>query len=64
MIGEAEVVRFKWALAGLSVYSAQLEIEFLPSLNQQQRSLERVLAIAIAPILEQRVRIQYVRANG
>jgi hypothetical protein len=64
MIGEAEAVRFKWALAGLSVYSAQLEIEFLTSPNQQPRSPDRVLAIAIAPILEQRVRIQHVRANG
>lgn len=64
MIGEAEAVRFKWALAGLSVYSAQLEIEFLTSPDKQPPSLDRVLAIAIAPILEQRVRIQYVRANS
>ena len=64
MIGEGEAVRFKWALAGLSVYSAQLEVEFLTPPNEQPRSLDRVLAIAIAPILEQRVRIQYVSANS
>jgi len=64
MIGEAEAVRFKWALAGLSVYSAELEIEFLTSPNEQQRFLDPVLAIAIAPILEQRVRIERVRANS
>ena len=64
MIGEAEAVRFKWAQAGLSVYSAELEIEFLTSPNEQPRSLDPVLAIAIAPILEQRVRIEHVRANS
>ena len=64
MIGEAEVVRFKWAQAGLSVFSAQLEIEFMTSPNEQQRSLDPVIAIAIAPILEQRVRIEHVRANS
>src|SRR4029453_455895 len=57
MIGEGEVVRFKWALAGLSVYSPQREGEFLTPPNEPPRSLDRVLAIAIAPILEQRVRI-------
>ena len=61
MIGETETVRFKWALAGLTVYSAQLEVEFLTS--PQQPSLDRVLAIAIAPMLEQRLRIQFVRAD-
>jgi hypothetical protein len=64
MIGEAEAVRFKWALAGLSVYSAELEIEFLTLPNEQRGVLDRVLAIAIAPILEQRVRIQQMRANS
>lgn len=63
MIGEREVVRFKWALAGLSVYSAQLEIEFLTSPTQQQCSLDRLLAITIAPILEQRARVVAERSN-
>ena len=61
MIGDAEAVRFKWALAGLSVYSAQLEVEFLTP--PQQHSLDRVLAIAIAPILEQRSRLVSERSN-
>ena len=53
MIGDAEVVRFKWALAGLSASSAELEVEFLASQSEDRPSLDRVLAIAIAPILEQ-----------
>jgi hypothetical protein len=65
MIGEAEVVRFKWALAGLSVHSAELEVEFVPAAaTGDQRSLDRLLAIAIAPILEQRLRVQHERANS
>jgi len=64
MIGEAEVVRFKWALAGLSVHSAELEVEFLSSPGAERPPFDRVLAIAIAPILEQRVRLQHERANS
>ncbi len=63
MTGEREVVRFKWALAGLSTSSAQLEVEFASSPSDEPPSFDRVLAIAIAPILEQRLRLQYQRAN-
>jgi hypothetical protein len=54
MIGEEQVVTFKWTLAGLSTSSAQLEVEFFSSTTA---SLERILALAIAPILEQRARL-------
>jgi len=64
MIGEQEVVRFKWALAGLSASSAELEVEFLFPAGAEPHSLGRVLGIAIAPILEQRVRVQHERANS
>jgi hypothetical protein len=63
MMGEREVVRFKWALAGLSVSSAELEVEFLASSGEERPSLDRVLAIAIAPILEQRARLVAERSN-
>lgn len=61
-VGNAEVVRFKWAMEGFSTTSAQLEVEFLPS-NSDAASLDRVLALALAPILEQRARLGAERAN-
>ena len=63
MIGETEVARFKWALAGLTAASAELEVEFLPSANAGHPSLDRLLVIAIAPILEQRSRLIAERSN-
>ncbi len=61
-VGNAEVVRFKWAMEGFSTTSAQLEVEFLPS-TADAASLDRVLALAIAPILEQRSRLAAERSN-
>ncbi len=63
LVGNAEVVRFKWAMEGFSTSSAQLEVEFLPSLADVP-SLDRILAVAIAPILEQRARVASERANS
>ena len=63
-VGDDEVVRYKWALAGLTAASAQLEVELL-SPNAREGShhpLDRILAIAIAPILEQRARIANERS--
>ena len=50
MIGQHEACRFKWALHGLSVMSAELEVECA---GDGPARLDRALAIAIAPILEQ-----------
>ena len=56
LVGESEVCRFKWALAGLSVAAAQLEIVF-PDGASAAPSLDRGIVVAIAPILEQQARI-------
>jgi hypothetical protein len=56
LIGDAEVCQFKWALAGLSVTSAQLEIVF-PDQTPAGPLLDRALALAIAPVLEQQARM-------
>ena len=64
MIGETEVVRFKWALAGLSASSAELEVEFLTAPSDERLSLDRILAIAIAPVLEQRARLASERSRS
>ncbi len=63
-VGNDEVVRYKWALAGLTASSAQLEVEFLsPTAGEGSHPrLDRILAIAIAPILEQRARIANERS--
>jgi len=53
-------VRYKWVMAGLSTLSAELEIEFLPAPGP---TLDRVLAFALAPILEQRSRVVSERGN-
>lgn len=55
-VGESEVCRFKWALAGLSTAAAQLEIVF-PDGASAASSLDRGIVVAIAPILEQQARI-------
>ena len=62
-VGDAEVVRFKWAMEGFSTTSAQLEVEFLSS-TPDAPSLDGVLALAIAPILEQRARIANERGRS
>jgi hypothetical protein len=62
LVGDAEVVRFKWAMERFSTTSAQLEVEFLAS-TADGPSLDRVLALAMAPILEQRARLANERAN-
>ena len=54
MVGEHEVCRFKWTLNGLSVASAELEVEFL---SVSGVPFDRALALALAPILEQKARL-------
>ena len=49
-----EVCVFSWAIAGITVHSAVLDIEFLPGVDAR---FDRSLAIAIAPILEQKARL-------
>jgi hypothetical protein len=51
--GDDVVCRFTWALQGLSVASAGLELEFLRGLDA---GFDRALAVALAPILEHRAR--------
>jgi hypothetical protein len=55
-VGDAEVCQFKWALAGLSVSSAQLEIVFLDRASAAP-GLDRGIIVSISPILEQQARI-------
>jgi len=61
-VGESEVCVFKWALAGLGVTAAQLEIVFR-SEAIAAAGLDRALAVAIAPILEQQARLVSERAS-
>lgn len=60
MIGQQEACRFKWALHGLSVMSAELEVDCAVDGPAQ---LDRALAVAIAPILEQQARMTSERAR-
>ena len=60
-VGESEVCVFKWALAGLGVTAAQLEIVFR-SEAIAAAGLDRALAVANAPILEQQARMASERA--
>lgn len=55
-VGEHAVCRFTWAMHGLSVASAGLDVEFLPAAESR---LNKALAIALAPLLEHKAR----RAN-
>ena len=61
MIGQQEACRFKWALHGLSVMSAELEVDCA---GDGPARLDRALAIAIAPILEQQARMTSERARS
>ena len=61
MVGEHEVCRFKWTLNGLSVASAELEVEFLPVSGVP---FDRALALALAPILEQKARLASERSRS
>jgi len=61
MVGEHEVCRFKWTLNGLSVASAELEVEFLPVNGVP---FDRALALALAPILEQKARLVSERSRS
>lgn len=54
--GEQAVCRFTWAMHGLSVASAGLDVEFLPAAEGR---LDKALAMALAPVLEHKSR----RAN-
>jgi hypothetical protein len=60
MIGEREACVFRWALNGLTVVSAELEIEF----PRDDTSFDRALAFAIAPILEQQARMTSERSRS
>lgn len=61
MVGEHEVCRFKWTLNGLSVASAELEVEFL---SPSGVLFDRALAVALAPILEQKARLASERRRS
>ena len=61
MIEQHEVCRFKWALHGLSVMSAELEVDCA---GDGPARLDRALAIALAPILEQQARMTSERARS
>jgi hypothetical protein len=51
--GEREICRFVWGFMGMTVSSAELQIEFLGGADAR---FSRALAIAIGPILEHRAR--------
>jgi hypothetical protein len=51
--GEQVVCRFTWAMHGMSVASAALDVEFLPGCDA---FVDRALAIALAPLLEHKGR--------
>jgi hypothetical protein len=52
-VGEHAVCRFTWAMHGLSVASAGLDVEFLPAAESR---LDKALAMALAPVLEHKAR--------
>jgi hypothetical protein len=52
--GDREMCRFTWALQGLSVNSAEMDVEFLEGWDGR---FDRVLAIALAPMIEHRARL-------
>jgi hypothetical protein len=52
--GDREMCRFTWALLGLSVNSAEMDVEFLEGWDGR---FDRVLAIALAPMIEHRARV-------
>jgi hypothetical protein len=58
--GEQVVCRFTWAMHGLSVASAALDVEFLPGCDAY---IDRTLAIALAPLLEHKGRRKSEWAN-
>jgi hypothetical protein len=60
MIGDEEVCKFKWALQGLTVMAAELEVEFE---RDPRAGLDRGLAIMLAPILEQQARLVSERSR-
>lgn len=52
--GGREMCRFTWALQGLTVNSAEMDVEFLEGWDGR---FDRVLAIALAPMIEHRARL-------
>jgi len=60
MIGDDEVCKFTWALQGLTVLTAELDVEFT---RDQSAGLDRGLAMILAPILEQQARLVSERAR-
>jgi len=59
-IGDREVCRFTWARQGLSVFSAELEVDFP---NTDGLPFDRALGMAIAPMLEHKARLASERSN-
>ena len=51
--GDDDLCRFTWGFQGVTVHSAEMEVEFLSASNGR---LDRAMAIALGPILEQRAR--------
>jgi hypothetical protein len=51
---DREMCRFTWALHGLSINSAEMDVEFLEGWDGR---FDRVLAIALAPMIEHRARL-------
>ena len=51
--GGEDICRFVWGFLGLSVLSAELQIEFLPG---AERRVSKAMAIVLGPILEDRAR--------
>ena len=59
-VGAREVCRFTWAMQGLSIHSAELDIEFAPDADVP---FDRALMMALAPLLDERAQINERRAR-
>ena len=57
-VGAQDVCRATWAKHGLTIHSAELQVEFVPGADLR---LDRSLVMAIAPILEQQARLKSER---
>lgn len=51
--GERDACRFTWGTQGLTAFSAEMEVEFIPA---AEPLLDRALLIALAPLLERQAR--------
>jgi hypothetical protein len=57
--GDREMCRFTWALLGFTVQSAEMDVEFLEGWDGR---FDRMLAIALAPMIEHRARVASQRS--